>query len=84
LKKELKQRIAAGLLITPMLLSTAPLSIQAGEQFSYDHGAQVNTRADGRVAANTMSSTTFGGTQTFDYSGNPNDSDNDSDADPYG
>ena len=84
MKKELKQKIAAGMLLTPLLLSTAPLSIQAGEEFSYDHGLQVNTQADGRVVANTMGSNTFNGTQTYDYAGNPNDADNDTDADPFG
>jgi len=83
-KKELKQKIAAGMLLTPMLLSSAPLSIQAGEDFSYDHGLQVNTQADGRVMSNTYSSTTYNGTQTYNYKGDPSDSDNDSDADPYG
>lgn len=82
MKNENKKRVAAGALLTPFMLSIAPASIQA-EDLKYDHEAQMNINAEG-VYANTMGSTTWNGTQTFDYAGNPNDSDNDTDADPYG
>jgi putative ATP-grasp target RiPP len=82
MKKTLKEKLSASALLTPLLLASAPASIQA-EDLKYDHEAQMNVNAEG-VYANTMGSTTWNGTQTYDYAGNPNDSDNDTDADPFG
>ena len=82
MKKSKKEKVLGASLLTPLLLAVNPVSINA-EQLTYDHEAQMNVNAEG-VYANTLSSSTFNGTQTFDWSGNPNDSDNDSDADPYG
>ena len=80
--KKIKERLAAGALLTPLLLAMAPASIQA-EDLKYSHEAQMNTNAEG-IYANTMGSNTFNGTPTYDYSGNPRDADNDTDADPFG
>ena len=82
MKKSKKETVLGASLLTPLLLAMNPVSINA-EQLSYDHEAQMNVNAEG-VYANTLSSTTFNGTQTFDYEGKPFDSDNDTDADPYG
>jgi len=74
-----------GILLTPLLLSTSTLEVHYEDVFTYDHERQVNTMENGtQLASNTMSSTTFNGTQTFDWQGNPSDSDTDSDADPFG
>ncbi len=82
MKKSKKETVLGASLLTPLLLAMNPVSINA-EQLSYDHEAQMNVNAEG-VYANTMASNTFNGTQTYDYQGNPYDSDNDTDADPYG
>jgi hypothetical protein len=84
MKNETKKHIVTGLLLTPLILSQSPVEIHLEEEFSYDHESQVNTLDNGQIAAYTMSSSTFNGTQTFDYRGNPTDSDSDSDADPFG
>ena len=70
------------LLLTPLLLAKAPVSVQA-DQISYSHEVQQSQNAGSTNAVNTLNSTTFNGTQTYDPSGQPFDSDNDSDADPF-
>jgi hypothetical protein len=62
-------------LITPLVLATAPMTIQAVEPFKYDHTTQTAVASEGVVVAQRMP--TFNGTQTFDYSGRPWDADND-------
>jgi hypothetical protein len=58
-------------LITPLMLATAPMTIDIPNG-SYDHGSQVSTyNAKTRLAA------TFNGTQTYRYDGKPYDADND-------
>lgn len=85
MNNETKKNIATGMLLTPLLLSTPPVEVHFEDVFTYDHERQVNTMENGKqLAINTMSSTTFNGTQTYDYRGNPFDADSDSDADPYG
>tara|TARA_B110000438_G_C15559214_1_gene540369 strand:+ start:143 stop:397 length:255 start_codon:yes stop_codon:yes gene_type:complete len=84
MKEEITQSIATEVRLTPLSLSIKPLSIQASGESSYEHDMQLNTGVDGSIFANTISSTTFNGTQTYSWDGSPNDSDNDSDADPYG
>lgn len=62
-------------LITPLVLATAPMTIQAVEPLKYDHTTQTAVAGEGFVVAQRLS--TFNGTQTFDYRGKPSDSDND-------
>jgi hypothetical protein len=62
-------------LITPLVLATAPMTIQAVESFKYDHTTQTAVASEGVVVAKRFP--TFNGTQTFDYRGRPSDSDND-------
>lgn len=80
MKKELIQAVMPVVLLTPMMLSSLP-SMSPGFEHSYDHTVQ--TSSGFQVAQyNTMmcmSTSTFGGTQTFDYKGSPMDSDADSD-----
>lgn len=87
MKKELNKSIAAGLLLTPLMLSIAPVEIQLQEEFTYNHETQVNAGPDGPEMAfkqSTGNTSTHNGTQTFDFGGNPSDSDSDTDADPWG
>jgi hypothetical protein len=62
-------------LITPLVLATAPMTIQAVEPFKYDHTTQTAVAGEGFTVAQRM--ITFNGTQTFDAGGRPFDSDND-------
>jgi hypothetical protein len=62
-------------LITPLILATAPMTIQAVEPFKYDHTTQTAVAAEGAVVAQRFP--TYNGTQTFDYQGKPRDADND-------
>jgi hypothetical protein len=60
-------------LITPLILATAPIAITTTEPVQYNHGTQM-------VAMNSAKdiiSWTSNGTRTYDYRGQPNDSDND-------
>ncbi|QWC98078.1 hypothetical protein G6729_06715 [Polynucleobacter paneuropaeus] len=60
-------------LITPLVLATAPTAVVASEPVLYNHNTQM-------VALNSSKdilSYTGSGTRTYDYKGNPNDSDND-------
>lgn len=65
--------------ITPLLIASAPITIDVVTP-SYDHATQVSASEE---QSKTMSTTTFNGTQTFDFQGKPWDADNDSDADPF-
>ena len=64
-------------LLTPLLLATTPPTITLSENVTYSHAAQSQMGENGPISQ--MRTTTFGGTQTFDFKGKPNDSDNDSD-----
>lgn len=55
-------------LLTPLMLATAPIRIDV-EQPNYDHVSQKNVIVAGW--------STFGGTRTFDFRGNPSDNDSD-------
>ena len=58
-------------LITPLMLTTAPLRVDIPEG-TYNHHTQVAEYvADDKVYS------TYSGTQTFDANGKPKDSDND-------
>jgi hypothetical protein len=65
-------------LITPLLLASEPITVDVVDP-SYDHATQVSAS----VEQKTISTTTFNGTQTFDFQGKPRDSDADTDADPF-
>jgi putative ATP-grasp target RiPP len=78
----MKKENLKDLLITPFLLSMFPVSV-SNIDVDYDHEKQLNVLGDGTEMSSTLNSTTWNGTQTFDFNGNPNDSDNDSDADPF-
>jgi putative ATP-grasp target RiPP len=78
----MKKENAKNLLLTPFLLMMAPTSI-SNIDVEYDHEKQLNLLGDGTEMVATLATNTFNGTQTFDWQGNPMDSDNDSDADPY-
>jgi hypothetical protein len=66
-------------LITPLLIATAPITLDVVDP-SYDHATQVSSTI---AQVRTMNTTTFNGTQTYDYQGKPRDSDSDSDADQF-
>jgi hypothetical protein len=59
-------------LITPLALATAPMAITIEEQSKYSHEQQTIVSMN-----DTPISFTTSGTQTFDVSGKPWDSDND-------
>ena len=61
-------------LITPLMLATAPMTVTASEQLQYSH-AQQTVDAPAYIVA--QRNTTFGGTRTYDYRGQPWDNDND-------
>jgi hypothetical protein len=60
-------------LLTPLMLATAPIRIDVAEP-KYDHQSQKNIRV---AEWSDLKQITFNGTQTFNYKGQPNDSDND-------
>jgi hypothetical protein len=64
-------------LLTPLLLATTPATITLSENVTYSHEAQSQVDENGPISQ--VKTYTFGGTQTFDFNGKPNDSDNDSD-----
>ena len=64
-------------LLTPLLLATTPATITLSENVTYSHEAQSQVGDNGPISQ--IRTFTYGGTQTFDYRGKPNDSDNDSD-----
>jgi len=79
-KKSLKK---LPLLLTPLVLAVNPVTVDASKAIEYDHETQVVSAEEGVDGYQTMTSTTFNGTQTYGYDGKPSDNDNDSDADPY-
>ena len=56
-------------LITPLMLATAPVTVNLPKS-DYSHQAQASSQ---QVAQRT----TYSGTRTYDYRGQPRDSDND-------
>lgn len=60
-------------LITPLMLATAPMSIDV-PKYKYDHGSQVSIY---NTKTAQYRPTTFNGTQTYRFDGRPSDSDND-------
>lgn len=55
-------------MLTPLMLATAPIRIDV-EQPKYDHVSQKNETV--------VAWSTYGGTRTFDYRGQPSDNDSD-------
>ena len=71
-------------LLTPIILGVMPKMLDlSDEKFDYDHKLQTGLNGAKAENANTLKTNTWNGTQTFDYSGKPFDSDNDTDDDPY-
>jgi hypothetical protein len=60
-------------LITPLVLATAPTAIVASEPVQYNHGTQMVAMNSAKDVLNW----TANGTRTYDFRGQPNDSDND-------
>ena len=60
-------------LLTPLLISTAPMIVTVASADKYSHETQVVARAKDEDTLQYTAS----GTQTFDYRGKPSDSDND-------
>jgi hypothetical protein len=62
-------------LITPLVLATAPITIQQVEPLKYSHETQSVEATPQTILAQRQ--VTFSGTRTFDGGGRPFDSDND-------
>ena len=62
-------------LITPLVLATAPITIQQVEPLKYSHETQSVEATSQTIIAQRMP--TSNGTQTFDFRGRPWDADND-------
>ncbi len=65
-------------LITPFSLVTNPVTIDP-QVLSYDHESQTSSSAHSGLISASFMTTTYNGTRTYDYRGQPNDSDHDSD-----
>ena len=61
-------------LITPLVLATAPMTITIAEPLKYSHEKQ-QALAEGYQVAQRFP--TMNATRTYDYRGQPSDSDND-------
>jgi hypothetical protein len=62
-------------LITPLVLATAPITIQQVEPLKYSHETQSVEAIPSTVLAQRQ--ITYNGTRTFDFQGRPNDADAD-------
>lgn len=70
-------------LLTPLMLAVAPIQIDVGT-LTYDHVSQQSSEgSSASTMATSTPTSTYNGTQTFDYQGHPKDSDQDTDADPF-
>lgn len=63
-------------LLTPLMIATAPATFTLPESLTYDHATQTQVGVSGEVS---FSTSTYNGTQTYDFQGKPRDADNDSD-----
>jgi hypothetical protein len=61
-------------LITPLMIATAPITLQQVEPLKYSHEQQ-QVQVQGTQLAQRLS--TPGGTRTFDFNGRPSDNDSD-------
>jgi len=68
-------------LLTPLMLTTQPVSFPDVSQATYDHGSQRVISEAGNENKQTAQyrTTSFNGTQTYAMNGRPNDADNDTD-----
>jgi hypothetical protein len=80
MKKESKAAMVyAPVLLTPLMLMS-PAATAEPVTHSYNHSAQTSTAfVEHQYTGYCSSTTTFAGTQTFSYDGQPSDSDGDSD-----
>jgi hypothetical protein len=80
MKKESKIAVLyAPILLTPLMLMS-PAATAEAVTHSYNHSAQTSTAfVEHAYTGYCSSTTTFNGTQTFSYDGQPTDSDGDSD-----
>ena len=62
-------------LITPLMIATAPMTIQQVEPLKYSHEKQAVEASASTVLAQRYP--TINGTQTYDFGGRPFDADND-------
>lgn len=69
-------------LITPLMIATAPVTIDV-VTLTYNHQTQTTQMPDGQIGTGPYrtNTSTFNGTQTFDFQGRPKDADSDSDSD---
>ena len=75
----MKNETKAALLLTPILLASSPIMVGAGEPMStYSHQSQSQV-VEGGASGNLWATSTFGGTQTYDWQGKPSDNDSDTD-----
>ena len=63
-------------LITPLMIATAPMTLQQVEPLKYSHEKQAIEVTSPTVLAQ-IRQTTWNGTQTYGFDGRPNDNDND-------
>lgn len=80
MKKKAKEALLLAPMLTPLMIMTAPATAEV-VQHSYNHTAQTSTTFVDRQfsTGGCFSTSTFNGTQTFSYNGQPSDSDADSD-----
>ena len=62
-------------LITPLMIATAPITLQQVEPLKYSHEQQKVEMQSMQLAQ--YQQRTFGGTRTYDATGRPFDNDND-------
>jgi len=73
----MKKVVKAAVLVTPIVLMSLPVTAEPiPQEITYSH---VTQRTSGDVNGFSIPTSTFGGTQTFDYRGQPSDSDSDKD-----
>ena len=73
----MKKVVKAAALVTPIVLMSLPVTAEPiPQEITYSH---VTQRTSGDVNGYGFPTSTFGGTQTFDYRGQPSDSDSDKD-----
>lgn len=68
-------------LLTPLMLTTVPVTLSETAPTVYDHKAQRTIVEKGSEYKQTAQyrTTSYNGTQTYAYNGRPNDADNDTD-----
>jgi len=64
-------------LLTPLMIATAPATLTVDADAQYNHETQTRHTVEMTEPTNGYTQRTWNGTQTFDFNGNPRDSDND-------